>query len=119
MRPAARRSGTAGVINLGPDEIRQVQIVLRERGFYQGEPDGILNQQTTQALIAFQQQQGFQASGRIDTQTVTALGVSTSSTTGQTGNTMQQPANQNAGAGQQGTQGGNQPATSTAPSGAN
>ena len=95
-----------------------MQIVLRERGFYQGEPDGILNQQTTQALIAFQQQQGFQASGRIDTQTVTALGVSTSSTTGQTGNTMQQqPANQNAGAGQQGTQGGNQPATSTAPSG--
>jgi hypothetical protein len=116
----AQVGNTAGVINLGPDEIRQVQIVLRERGFYQGEPDGILNQQTTQALIAFQQQQGFQASGRIDTQTVTALGVSTSSTTGQTGNTMQQqPANQNAGAGQQGTQGGNQPATSTAPSGAN
>ena len=112
----AQVGNTAGVINLGPDEIRQVQIVLRERGFYQGEPDGILNQQTTQALIAFQQQQGFQASGRIDTQTVTALGVSTSSTTGQTGNTMQQqPANQNAGAGQQGTQG----ATSTAPSGAN
>jgi peptidoglycan hydrolase-like protein with peptidoglycan-binding domain len=103
-----------------PDEIRQVQIVLREKGFYQGEPDGILNPQTTQALIAFQQQQGFQASGRIDTQTVTALGVSTSSTTGQTGNTMQQqPANQNAGAGQQGTQGGNQPATSPASSGAN
>ncbi len=110
----AQVGNTAGVINLSPDEIRQVQIVLRERGFYQGEPDGILNQQTTQALIAFQQQQGFQASGRIDTQTVTALGVSTSSTTGQTGNTMQQqPANQNAGAGQQGTQGGNQPATSS------
>ena len=32
-----------------------MQIVLRERGFYQGEPDGILNQQTTHALIAFDQ----------------------------------------------------------------
>jgi len=114
---------TAGGMNLGPDEIRQVQIVLREKGFYQGEPDGVLNPQTTQALIAFQQQQGFQASGRIDTQTVTALGVtnlSGTSTSGQTGNTtQQQPANQNVGAGQQGAQGGNQPATSPAPGGAN
>jgi hypothetical protein len=30
----------------------------------------------TQALMAFQRQQGFQASGRIDSQTVTALGLS-------------------------------------------
>ena len=52
------QTGSAGdIINLGPDEIRQVQIVLKEKGFYRGEPDGVLGP-TTQALIAFQRQQG-------------------------------------------------------------
>src|SRR4051794_29334065 len=112
-------------MNLGQDEIRQVQIALKEKGFYRGQPDGVLGPQTTEALITFQRQQGFQANGRIDTQTVTALGLSNlsgqqgnqggtqPSTTGQSGNTMQQqpPANQNTGAGQQGNQGGTQPST--------
>ena len=104
------RLGTG--MNLSADEIRQVQIALREKGFYRGEPDGVLGRATTQALISFQRQQGFQANGRIDTQTVTALGVSNvsgqqgnqngspASTTGQGGNaTQQQPGNQNMGAG--------------------
>jgi hypothetical protein len=104
------RLGTG--MNLSVDEIRQVQIALREKGFYRGEPDGVLGRGTTQALISFQRQQGFQANGRIDTQTVTALGVSNVSgqqgnqngspalTTGQGGNaTQQQPGNQNMGAG--------------------
>ena len=111
-----------GAMNLGQDEIMQVQIALKEKGFYRGEPDGVLGPQTTEALITFQRQQGFQANGRIDTQTITALGVSNQqgnqggtqpSTTGQSGNTTQQPpANQNTGAGQQqGNQGGSQPST--------
>ena len=53
-----------------------MQIALKEKGFYRGEPDGVLGRETTQALISFQRQQGFQANGPIDTQTVTALGVS-------------------------------------------
>jgi hypothetical protein len=114
-----------GAMNLGQDEIRQVQNALKEKGFYRGQPDGVLGPQTTEALITFQRQQGFQANGRIDTQTVTALGMSNlsgqqgnqggtqPSTTGQNGNTMQQqpPANQNTGAAQQGNQGGSQPST--------
>jgi hypothetical protein len=104
------RLGTG--MNLSADEIRQVQIALREKGFYRGEPDGVLGRATTQALISFQRQQGFQANGRIDTRTVTALGVSNvsgqqgnqngspASTTGQGGNANQQePGNQNMGAG--------------------
>jgi hypothetical protein len=104
------RLGTG--MNLSADEIRQVQIALKEKGFYRGEPDGVLGRGTTQALISFQRQQGFQANGRIDTQTVSALGVSNvsgqqgnqngspASTTGQGGNaTQQQPGNQNMGAG--------------------
>jgi len=120
----AQLGSTGGAMNLGQDEIRQVQIALKEKGFYRGEPDGVLGTQTTQALITFQRQQGFQANGRIDTQTVTALGVSNlsgqqgnqggsqPSPTGQSGNTMQPPpANQNVGGGQQGNQGGSQPST--------
>jgi hypothetical protein len=73
--------------------------MLNQKGFSVGEPDGRWGPRTTQALIMFQQRQGLQATGRIDSRTVTALGVSVrsqGSTTGQGGSTMQQqpPANQ-------------------------
>jgi peptidoglycan hydrolase-like protein with peptidoglycan-binding domain len=122
-RGAAPSQGDVAVLNLRPDEIRQVQIVLKEKGFFTGEPDGVLGPRTTQALIAFQRQQGFEASGRIDSRTVTALGMSNlsgqqgnqggspPSTTGQGGDATQQPAAQDRGAGQQGSQGGNQSTT--------
>jgi putative peptidoglycan binding protein len=114
-------SGGAGAIDLAPDQIRQVQMVLIEKGFDIGEPDGRLGPRTTRALIAFQRQQGFQATGRIDSRTMTALGVSSTtgqgnqganqpSTSGQGGGGVQPPANQNMGAGEQGNQ--NQPSTS-------
>jgi peptidoglycan hydrolase-like protein with peptidoglycan-binding domain len=92
--------GAAGAVDLTPDQIRQVQMVLIQKGFNIGEPDGRLGPRTRQALIAFQRQQGFQASGRIDSRTMTALGVSNaqgagqSSTTGQGGATQQQAPSQ-------------------------
>jgi hypothetical protein len=106
-------------INLSVEEIRQVQIVLREKGFFDGEPDGVFGPRTRQALIAFQQRQGLQATGRIDVQTTAALGISNKSgnlpsTTGQGGNEggnqgrMQPPANQDVGNAQPST-GGNSP----------
>jgi peptidoglycan hydrolase-like protein with peptidoglycan-binding domain len=118
---SAKVSGGAGAIDLAPDQIRQVQMVLIEKGFDIGEPDGRLGPRTTRALITFQRQQGFQATGQIDSRTMTALGVSSTtgqgnqganqpSTSGQSGTGTQPPANQNMGAGQQGNQ--NQPSTS-------
>jgi len=71
-----RGGGGAAAMNLSVDEIRQIQIVLNERGFNVGRPDGVLNKRTVQALTSFQRKQGFQASGRIDSQTVSALGLS-------------------------------------------
>jgi peptidoglycan hydrolase-like protein with peptidoglycan-binding domain len=64
------------VVDLSPDEIRQLQIVLNQKGFNIGEPDGVFGPRTSQALIMFQQRQGLQATGRIDSRTVTALGIS-------------------------------------------
>jgi Putative peptidoglycan binding domain/Protein of unknown function (DUF1236) len=65
--------------SLSVEQIRQVQIALNEQGFNVGEPDGKLGPRTQQALIAFQQRNGLQATGRIDQQTFASL---TKSTTG-------------------------------------
>src|SRR5262249_51226375 len=65
----SRVSGGAGEMNLTTEQIRQIQIVLNERGFNIGRPDGRLGRRTVEALTAFQRKQGFQATGRIDAQT--------------------------------------------------
>jgi peptidoglycan hydrolase-like protein with peptidoglycan-binding domain len=54
-----------------------VQQVLIDEGLLRGEADGVLGPSTHEALITYQRQQGLQATGSIDTRTVTALGVST------------------------------------------
>jgi hypothetical protein len=111
--------GGAGALSLSSDQIRQVQIVLKEKGF-DVEVDGVLGPRTTRALTTFQRQQGFQVTGRIDNQTVTALGLSnmtgaqggattgqgSSAGTTQGGSAQQQtPAQQNQGANQPSTSG--------------
>jgi peptidoglycan hydrolase-like protein with peptidoglycan-binding domain len=122
-RGGAQLDGGQGALSLSPDQIRQVQVVLIEKGFSIGEPDGVLGPRTKQALISFQRQQGFAATGQIDSRTVTALGLSNMteqrggaaqpSTSGQGGAGGQQPpAGQDMGAGQQGNQGAGQPSTS-------
>jgi peptidoglycan hydrolase-like protein with peptidoglycan-binding domain len=56
----------AGTLSLSSEQIRQVQMVLIQKGFdIGGQADGLLGPRTTQALIPFQRQQGFQASGQI------------------------------------------------------
>jgi peptidoglycan hydrolase-like protein with peptidoglycan-binding domain len=74
----------AGALKLNSEQIRQVQMMLIEKGFdIGGQPDGVLGPRTKQAMIAFQRQQGFQTTGQIDTQTFSALGLS--NLTGQQG----------------------------------
>ena len=91
---AAVSSG-ADFADLSPEEIRQVQLVLIDRGFSL-EADGRLGARTRNALIQFQRREGLQATGRIDSSTVTSLGVSIRSnqqpsTTGQDGGSQQSP----------------------------
>src|SRR5262249_4066084 len=68
------RAGAASAINLDRAQIREVQIELQRQGFDIGEPDGVLGPRTKEALISFQKQRGFQASGQIDHDTFAALG---------------------------------------------
>jgi peptidoglycan hydrolase-like protein with peptidoglycan-binding domain len=81
---SAQLSDEGDNMNLSADEIRQIQIVLKEQGFDIGEPDGVFDVRTRQAMITFQQRQGLQATGRIDIRTTEALGISIKS--GQQGN---------------------------------
>jgi hypothetical protein len=88
-------SSDADFADLSPEEIRQVQLVLIERGFSL-EADGRLGPRTRDALIQFQRREGLQATGQIDSRTVTSLGVSIrsneqSSTTGQGDRNQQSP----------------------------
>jgi peptidoglycan hydrolase-like protein with peptidoglycan-binding domain len=109
--------GSTSALNLSETQIREIQTVLIQKGFDIGRPDGRLGPRTVRALTAFQRKQGLTATGRIDHQTVTALGVSNmggaqgGATTGQGGG-----AKSNGGAShQQGpakNEGANQPSTS-------
>jgi len=67
------------------EEIRQVQIALKEKGFAV-EVDGTLGPRTRAALMAFQRREGLQATGQMDQRTFVSLGISSRSsgpTTGQ------------------------------------
>jgi hypothetical protein len=108
------------VVDLSEPEIRILQQTLIERGMLRGRVTGRFDDRTRQALIVFQRRQGFEATGRIDSRTVTSLGLSgrinaqdrSSTTQGQGG--MQSGQSNTSGqapSGQQGTTGqSNQPA---------
>jgi len=107
--PVRESSGsveTRGSSTVVSDEadIRRMQEVLIEKGFYHGRVDGRLGPETRQALITFQQREGIEASGRLDERTFTALGIS-GRTEGREG------ANQNEQRGQAGERQGQQPSS--------
>lgn len=55
--------------------IKQVEKALREKKLFDGKVDGVLDEQTTQAIRAFQSQQGIAVTGQLDADTLAALGV--------------------------------------------
>jgi hypothetical protein len=71
-----RTSSSTTTVDWSEVDVRRVQEVLVERGFYNGPVDGVFRPEIQQALIKFQEREGFEASGRIDERTSVALGVS-------------------------------------------
>jgi len=61
------------------DVIKQAQEKLSSLGKDVGTPDGQMNSQTRQALEEFQQENGLQPSGQLDSQTLAALDIDQSS----------------------------------------
>ncbi len=82
---------------LKKQQIRQIQQALNKHGFDAGHVDGKWGSDTAKAVKNFQRKENMQASGKLDRQTLQALGVNVTaqgqkkgaSTTGQGSNEMQ------------------------------
>jgi peptidoglycan hydrolase-like protein with peptidoglycan-binding domain len=70
-------------VRLSRNHLRQVQEQLKTAGLYKGPIDGRMGPDTRSAIEQFQQQNGLQGTGKLDQQTLAALG--NSSNTGTTG----------------------------------
>jgi hypothetical protein len=72
---AAAASGNGASASASSDKVRQAQQALQQKGHDPGQIDGVMGPNTKQALKSFQQAQGLQSSGKLDGQTLAALGV--------------------------------------------
>lgn len=61
--------------HLKGEDARKLQEGLKEQGFYEGKIDGIIGPITKEALMKFQESKGFAATGNLDSQTASALGL--------------------------------------------
>lgn len=77
-----RQAQEASKQKLSPDQIKQVQEALDQKGFRVGRPDGVLGAGTRQALSSFQRQLNLHPTGQPDDETLVALGVDVNGTTG-------------------------------------
>jgi peptidoglycan hydrolase-like protein with peptidoglycan-binding domain len=57
------------------EKVREIQSALRDRGFYRGELDGVLNPQFRRAIWDFQRAKGLPTTARLDAPTIAALEV--------------------------------------------
>lgn len=64
------------------DEVRQIQTVLKNQGYYTGNVDGIYGTITKNAVIAFQKNNGLTADGIAGAKTLKALGIDSGNTYG-------------------------------------
>jgi peptidoglycan hydrolase-like protein with peptidoglycan-binding domain len=75
-KPGAMKGESKAQAGAGnKEQVRAVQEVLKDRGMYEGEVDGIMGPKTQAALRAFQKKEGLQETGRLDQQTMGRLGV--------------------------------------------
>ncbi len=68
--------------NMSPEQIKNVQQTLKEKGFDTGKVDGVWGESTRGALRAFQRQQDLTPTGTLDRRTLIALEIDGESTGG-------------------------------------
>ena len=66
---------SAAAASWDKEDIKKIQEALKDKGNNPGPVDGIFGPQTQKALRAFQSSQGLKTTGRLDEETVKALGV--------------------------------------------
>jgi peptidoglycan hydrolase-like protein with peptidoglycan-binding domain len=57
------------------DRYKEIQEALAKKGYLHGEADGVWNQDSADALRRFQQDQNLEASGKLDSLSIIALGL--------------------------------------------
>jgi hypothetical protein len=57
------------------DRYKEIQSALAQKGYLHGEASGVWNQDSADALRRFQQDQNLQASGKLDSLSIIALGL--------------------------------------------
>jgi peptidoglycan hydrolase-like protein with peptidoglycan-binding domain len=72
-QPGQQQVGQSRAIHPSRSQIRMLQQALDRDGLNAGPVDGIMGNQTRQALQKFQSQHGLNASGQLDRQTIAAL----------------------------------------------
>jgi len=58
-----------------PERYKEIQEALARKGYLRGEASGVWNQDSADALRRFQQDQSLQASGKLDSLSIIALGL--------------------------------------------
>jgi peptidoglycan hydrolase-like protein with peptidoglycan-binding domain len=76
-----KEQGRSG-LKFSTEEIKQVQQALKEKGHDPGSATGVMNEETRQAIRAFQKANNLTATGTLDQETAQKLGVSVSGSAG-------------------------------------
>ena len=71
----AKSKKVKGQMAPAPDRISEIQSALAHGGYYQGDPNGKLDDHTEDALRRFQAAQGLNPSGKLDALTLEKLGL--------------------------------------------
>jgi peptidoglycan hydrolase-like protein with peptidoglycan-binding domain len=73
--PAVDQVDMSAVPDIERDQVRRAQRALDAKGFDPGPADGLVGPQTKKAIQGFQNRFGINASGKLDNQTLFALGI--------------------------------------------
>jgi len=71
------QQGQATSMALSKEIVTRIQQTLKDRGSYDGQIDGIWGEKTQSAVRQFQQSQNLQATGKVNAQTLAAMGIET------------------------------------------
>ena len=72
LKPAPR---AASQRQPAPERYKEIQEALAKRGYFQGSPDGVWGASSVDAMRRFQQEQNLDASGKINSLSLIALGL--------------------------------------------
>jgi peptidoglycan hydrolase-like protein with peptidoglycan-binding domain len=79
---AMASASAAGSVFVDDNTVRQAQKILNDRGFRTGGIDGKMGPQTQAALVNFQRAEKLKPTGRLDSETLAALGIGKAGTAG-------------------------------------